>query len=71
MIIEFFFNNIIKIKKSKYNYHDKIVNNLTYMCTRRVNLYSLERGNKGYPINQKSHELNHWLLNKCVQYIYF
>ena len=47
MIFEFFFNNIIKIRKSKYNYHDKIVNNLTYMCARRVNLYSLERGNQG------------------------
>ena len=46
-MIEFFFNNIIKIRKSKYNYHDKIVNNLTYMCARRVNLYSLERGNQG------------------------
>ena len=59
MIIEFFFNNIIKIKKSKYNYHDKIVNNLTYMCAKRVNLYSLERKIKSYPINQTSHELNH------------
>ena len=62
---------IIKIRKSKYNYHDKIVNNLMYMCARRVNLYSLKRGNQGLFNKSKSHELNHWLLNKCVQYIYF
>ena len=34
---------IIKIRKSKYNYHDKIVNNLTCMYARQMCLYSLER----------------------------
>ena len=48
MIFEFFLIiYIIKIRKSKYNYHDKIVNNLMYMCARQVNLYSLEKGNQG------------------------
>ena len=35
---------IIKIKKSKYNCHDKIVNNLTCIYARRMSLYSLEKG---------------------------
>jgi hypothetical protein len=47
------------------------LNNLTYMCARRMNLYSLERGNQELSINQISHKLDHKLLNNYVQYIYF
>jgi hypothetical protein len=48
MIFVFLYNiiKIIKIKKSKYNYCDKIVNNLTCMYARWIYLYSLERGNQ-------------------------
>ncbi|CAB4443446.1 unnamed protein product [Rhizophagus irregularis] len=37
------------------------------ICARRMNLYSLERGNQELSINQISHELNHKLLNNYVQ----
>ena len=45
MIFDFFLVSIIKTKKLKYNYHDKIMNNLMYTYARRMNLYSLEKGN--------------------------
>lgn len=47
MIFDFFSNNIIKIKKLKYNCHDKSGNNSTCTYARRMNLHSLERGNPG------------------------
>ena len=47
MIFDFFLVSIIKTKKLKYNYHDKIMNNLMYTYARRMNLYSLERRNRG------------------------
>lgn len=47
MIFDFFSSNIIKIKKLKYNCHDKSGNNSTCTYARRMNLHSLERGNPG------------------------
>ena len=40
--------DLVSLKLENQNiHHDKIVNNLMYICARRMNLYSLERGNQG------------------------
>ena len=74
MIFNFFLYNIIKIikiKNKKYNYHNKIENNLTCIYAKQMYLYSLKEEIKFYSTNSKLHEFNYWLSNKYVQYIYF